>query len=531
MKKIFYSLILVLVSSIAFAQNVAINTDGTVSDPSAMLDVKSTSKGVLVPRMTTTQRTAITSPATGLLVFDTNTNSFWFYNGSAWTNLTTSGGGSASWDVNGSSINNNNTGNVGIGTNTPAYKLDVAGRMRVKTGTLGTQNTSSGVWMEDYRDGSDRIFFGMQDSIRAGFFGGGTGGAGWKFNFNAKNGFVGLGKNASTYRLEIDDNNGSNLGLYKNGIIGGGFKLSDSTMEIFTKNGNNLCVPFCPATDLVLMPPVATGLIGTPGNVGIGINNPLQKLSVNGSMGVYDNNTLIGSLGKRGTNFLINAKTGNFWDGGSDLILQSRANVDEFVGNVGIGIDNPYYKLSVDGNIGIYNNNDMIGYITPTFNINKFDLLINAKGGAGNVMPSNISLQAGGSTGNVGIGTFGPSEKLDVYGNIKLTGEVNKQATGTANLLPLLYGNVKDDGTLLGSTGNFTVEKNMTGKYKIILPFDVPYAEQGQYIILVTCRFLGYATAEFGAPNIIYVNTLIAQNNNQNIANYDLGFSILVYKL
>lgn len=51
---------------------------------SAMLDVQSTDKGMLVPRMTTAQRTAIANPAKGLLVFDTNTNTFWFYNGSAW---------------------------------------------------------------------------------------------------------------------------------------------------------------------------------------------------------------------------------------------------------------------------------------------------------------------------------------------------------------------------------------------------------------------------------------------------------------
>ena len=45
--------------------------------------------------------------------------------------------------------------NVGIGTPTPQFKLDVNGRMRVKTGTLGSVNTSSGIWFEDYRDGSN----------------------------------------------------------------------------------------------------------------------------------------------------------------------------------------------------------------------------------------------------------------------------------------------------------------------------------------------------------------------------------------
>ena len=58
---------------------------------SAALQVDSTTQGVLVPRMTTTQRNAIVSPATGLMVYDTTLSSFYFYNGSSWASI---GGGS-----------------------------------------------------------------------------------------------------------------------------------------------------------------------------------------------------------------------------------------------------------------------------------------------------------------------------------------------------------------------------------------------------------------------------------------------------
>ena len=47
---------------------VAISTDGSAPDNSAMLDVKSAGKGMLVPRMTAADRDAIASPATGLLI-------------------------------------------------------------------------------------------------------------------------------------------------------------------------------------------------------------------------------------------------------------------------------------------------------------------------------------------------------------------------------------------------------------------------------------------------------------------------------
>ncbi|MEM8528925.1 MAG: hypothetical protein AAGG68_30100, partial [Bacteroidota bacterium] len=59
---------------------VSINENNTDPDASAMLDVSSTEKGILIPRMTTAERTAIATPATGLMVYDNEENSFWYYN-------------------------------------------------------------------------------------------------------------------------------------------------------------------------------------------------------------------------------------------------------------------------------------------------------------------------------------------------------------------------------------------------------------------------------------------------------------------
>ncbi len=77
-----------LTANAIFAQ-VAINTDGSAADASAMLDVKSTLKGMLAPRMSTAQRTAIPSPADGLLVYDTATHSLWNFRNGIWRNLAT----------------------------------------------------------------------------------------------------------------------------------------------------------------------------------------------------------------------------------------------------------------------------------------------------------------------------------------------------------------------------------------------------------------------------------------------------------
>ncbi|MEZ4778851.1 MAG: tail fiber domain-containing protein [Flavobacteriaceae bacterium] len=68
---------------------VGINT--ITPEASSILDVTSTNKGVLIPRMTEAQRIAISSPATGLLVYQIdNTDGFWYYDGSSWVSLSSS---------------------------------------------------------------------------------------------------------------------------------------------------------------------------------------------------------------------------------------------------------------------------------------------------------------------------------------------------------------------------------------------------------------------------------------------------------
>jgi uncharacterized protein (TIGR02145 family) len=75
MKKISKSLVLFLfgiLPALHLSAQTVIGADAP--DPSAMLDIQSTSKGLLPPRMTTAERNAISNPATGLLVFNTTLN-------------------------------------------------------------------------------------------------------------------------------------------------------------------------------------------------------------------------------------------------------------------------------------------------------------------------------------------------------------------------------------------------------------------------------------------------------------------------
>ena len=84
MKKITL-LTFVLFSILSYSQ-VGINTN--TPDASSALEIESTTGGILIPRLTETQRDAISSPATGLMIYQTDqTTGFYFYDGTAWTKI------------------------------------------------------------------------------------------------------------------------------------------------------------------------------------------------------------------------------------------------------------------------------------------------------------------------------------------------------------------------------------------------------------------------------------------------------------
>ncbi|MBK9983728.1 MAG: tail fiber domain-containing protein [Saprospiraceae bacterium] len=110
-----------------FGQSISISPDGSPPDSSAILDIKSTSKGLLIPRMTIAQRDAIPLPAFGLTIFQTNgIPGIYYYDGTAWTPVDASSL-SGGWAMNGDDLYNTNAGKIGIGTTVPESALHIKG--------------------------------------------------------------------------------------------------------------------------------------------------------------------------------------------------------------------------------------------------------------------------------------------------------------------------------------------------------------------------------------------------------------------
>lgn len=147
--------IAVIASNSSHAQNVGIGT--TAPDPSAMLDIQSINKGLLLPRMNYVQRLAIPAPVAGLMVYQTDNaataRGFYTYGADGWKRSATEDeiGGGGLWTLNGSNqLVTAQYQFVGIGTNAPSCLLDVNGSIRARANVyfdywvgIGTQSPSA----------------------------------------------------------------------------------------------------------------------------------------------------------------------------------------------------------------------------------------------------------------------------------------------------------------------------------------------------------------------------------------------------
>jgi len=296
MKNLLFLITAALLLNVASVAQVAINTSNAAPHASAMLDIRSSNKGLLIPRLSTGSRTGIISPAKGLLVYDTTLSAFFYHTGLVWTQIST-GAATNFWNSNGNNIFNNNAGNVGIGTSAPAKPLEVSG-----TGGIQITNGSNG-------SSNNELFFSDNGQIRSldDYH---------RIVFNRSNDqmeFNELGKiifktgNPLTERMRVAGD--GNVGI---GTTNPGDKLSVAgTITVDYNNQNNGTVNnilrFGSGGDVTGIGSYRPGVspvnyhgldfytggtkrmaIDVTGNVGIGTSTPAAKLDVEGNVKIAD---------------------------------------------------------------------------------------------------------------------------------------------------------------------------------------------------------------------------------------------------
>ena len=426
MKKYVTLLWLVLITQFAVSQNIGIGT--TTPHPSAMLDVTSTAKGFLTPRLFKSQRDLIASPATGLLIYQTdNTPGFYFYNGAGWVQLVGSGS-SNYWSQNGNNIFNNNAGFVGIGTNNPVSLITLKNKLsepgfthiRDSSAEFGLDSVVVSESIGDYSaslgtttnhqlnlttNGLSRLQILPTGEVNISDYGTTTFG---KLNVVTPN---------NSFGIAHFGDGGNILATRMGGVSAGIGTFSNTAMRIFC---NNVSAIYVSALNQ---------------NVGLGTDNPGDKLTLVTPTSYYglthtDGNIALTTYvgGNRGW---IGTKTNH------PFSLMAYGNIGMTVtanGNIGIGTINPTNKLQIGsvGSSGFATNDLAIGNGTNAMAIYQTDntTLIGATTDIV-IKPRNNG------AGRVGINTHTPRAPLDVIGNVGATSfysYLNYGSAGPANI-------------------------------------------------------------------------------------------------
>jgi len=374
--KVFFALCLfLLLSSDVWSQNnVGIGT--TTPDNSAILELYSTSHGFLVPRLTTTQRNAISSPATGLLIYNLDNQRFEYYNGTQWIGVV-------------SSVATVPFNLISTGTNTTATMTVGSGASILLGGGTIESNVFKGTGsVSDAVDLATAEVNGVLPIAN-----GGTG-----LSTTPTNGQLLIG-NGSGYTLStltagngITISNGSGSITISDANYGNEVEGSGSAGQVaFWNAGNAIAGNNSLYWD------------NTNSRLGVGTNIPQAKVHIeNGELWLFNNGN--------NTRFVIgdNGTIGQYgwlqWDSNLDLFRIDQSNA-------------PGDGLKLKGNFMTIGNVPVDEPLKVAYGMTELMRVT--------------------STGNVGIGTTTPAEKLDVAGNFRLSGALmpNGQAGTSGQVL------------------------------------------------------------------------------------------------
>ncbi len=340
--------LLILLIGLSFpfwAQSIAINEDGSAAHLSSILDVKSTSKGILLPRMTKAQRDAIASPANGLMVYQTSSPAgYYYFNGANWDLI---GNNASPWKMSGIHIipTDNvdapgSVSSVGIGVTTPRSRLHVAANSTIDL--LRLENTNSKI---------ARL----------------------------------------TYHLEQPDN------LHSDAMVIEGSKLGSHPKLKFFRRFQNL------------------DIIGQ-----------IQLVDINSK-----GDTVLTAYGDILAEGVVRSKTVSILNEdpvstAPELLMQSTGNLD-------------IQMRRRTSNTGSYN-----------------QMILRSSGTSLELLKQSYTVPPVGppSSSISQVVEFGDGYAMNAIGDIKVNKEVHAQGNGTANMIPIAYGFIRDNGTVSTGSGN-----------------------------------------------------------------------------
>lgn len=438
MKSLFFIFFSVLFLSKANAQSLAINTDGSTANASSILDVKSTAKGLLIPRMSKTEKNAIAAPANGLLVYQNAPDSvgFYYYNSGSWIWLQNASGAGSGWSTTGNTGTDTSVNFIGTRDNKPLLlKINNKKAGLISVDNLGLGHRS----LEQLEYGGNN--FNNHTAI------------GNVALTNLRNGILNVG--LGTYGLGLLQNGSNNVGI---GFQSGSFALGSDNVII--ANASSFSInEFDSITD----------------NIIIGNHTPTLNL-------VSDKNVLIGS---NAGGFVIN--------GGSNVAVGDSASASNSTGasNVAIGakalaFNTTKSNLVAIGDSALYNNGigATITEAVENTAIGSKALFANTTGFSNTAMGFQALKNNQASNANVAVGTKALEANISGGGNTALgfqallshqsndfntaigANALASDQSGGANVavgVNALWGNISGIGN--NALGNVALQYNRTGNH------------------------------------------------------------------